>query len=95
VTSQDVHDPADKTEDPPVSAHLLPPLLGLFGIGVLACVVWALGFNDNHSGEELSRCLAITDGPARLACYDQLTAPHEPARGALAPLRTHPSEESR
>ena len=95
MTSQDVHDPADKTEDPPVSAYLLPPLLGLFGIGVLACVVWALGFNDNYSGQELSRCLAIADGPARLACYDRLTAPHEPAKGALAPLRIHPSEESR
>jgi len=51
VTSQDVHDPADKAEDPPVSAYLLPPLLGLFGIGALACAVWAFGFNDNYSGE--------------------------------------------
>jgi hypothetical protein len=95
VTSQDVHDPADKAEDPPVSAYLLPPLLGLFGIGVLACAVWALGFTGNYSGEELSRCFAIADGPARLACYDQLAAPHEPAKGALAPLGIHSPEESR
>ncbi len=95
MTSQDVHEPTDKAEDPPVSAYLLPPLLGLFGIGVLACAVWASGFNDNYSGEALSRCLAIADGPARLACYDRLAAPHEPAKGALAPRRIHPSEESR
>lgn len=95
MTSQDVHDRADKAVDPPASAHLLPPLLGLIGIGVLACAVWALGINDNYSAEQLSRCSAIAEGPARLACYDQLAAPHEPAKGALAPLGNHPPEESR
>ena len=96
MTSHDeAHDPGNRAEDPPVSDNLLPPVLGLMGIGVLACAVWAFGLNGNYSGEELSRCSVITDGPARLACYDQLAMPHEPARGALAPVRINPPEESK
>jgi hypothetical protein len=43
----------------------------------------------------LSRCSAITDDAARLSCYDRLATPHEPAKGALAPVRIYPPEESK
>ena len=96
MTSRDEgHDQGNVAEeDSPVSANLFPPVLGLIGIGVLACAVWALGFN-NYSDEELLRCSLIAGDPSRLACYDQLTMPHQPAKGALAPLRTYPPEESK
>jgi len=95
VTSRDEgHDKASR-EDLPVSANLFPPVVGLIGIGVLACVVWALGLNDNFSGGEVLRCSLITEDAVRLACYDQLATPHEPAKGALAPLRTFSPEEAK
>jgi hypothetical protein len=87
------HDRDNGAEDPSVSANLFPPVLGLIGIGVLACAVWALGLSGNYSGDEFLHCSTITDGPARLACYDQVATPHEPAKGALAPLRIYPAEE--
>ena len=94
MTSRDEgRDPGDRAEEPPVFANLLPPMLGLMGIGVLACAVWALGLAGNHSGEEFLQCSVIADDPARLACYDQLAVPHEPAKGGLAPVRIYPPEE--
>ena len=94
MTSRDeAHDRGSQAEDPPLFANLLPPVLGLIGIGVLACAVWAWGLNEDYSGETLLNCSHITDGPARLACYDQLAMPHQPARGALAPVQTYPPEE--
>jgi hypothetical protein len=94
VTLRDkAHDRGSQAEDPPLFANLLPPVLGLIGIGVLACAVWAWGLNDNYSGEALLNCSAITNGPARLACYDQLAMPHQPAKGALAPVQTYPPQE--
>jgi hypothetical protein len=93
VTSRDeAHEPSNRADDPPLSANLLPPVLGLVGIGALACAVWAFGLNANYGGE-LVHCAVITNDPARLACYDQLATPHPPARGALAPVRIHPPEE--
>lgn len=96
MTSRDEgHDPGNRSEDPPASANLLPPVLGLVGIGVLACAVWAFGLDGNYSGEGLLRCSVITEDSARLACYDQLAAPPEPAKGAFAPVRIYPTEESK
>jgi hypothetical protein len=94
VTSRDEgQDSGNRADDPPLSANLLPPVLGLIGIGALACAVWAFGFNDNYSAVELVPCAAITSDPSRLACYDQIVTPHPPAKGALAPVRIHPPEE--
>jgi hypothetical protein len=87
------HDPGNRAGAPPLSANLLPPILGLIGIGALACAAWALGFNDNHSGAERVACAGIANDPSRLACYDQIVAPHSPAKGALAPVRIDPSGE--
>ncbi len=87
--------PGSNAEDSQLSGNLLPPVLGLVGIGVLACAVWAFGLNGNYPAEELLRCSAISDGPLRLVCYDQVAMVHEPAKGALAPIRIYPPEESR
>jgi|SRR4051794_26641015 hypothetical protein len=89
----DAVDGSSEPEARPLFANLVPPVLGLVGIGVLACAMWALNVDDDHSGAELRNCAVIADGPARLACFDELTMPHQPARGALAPVRTHQPEE--
>ena len=89
----EAHDPGNRADDPPLSANLLPPVLGLIGIGALACAVWAFGFNDNYPAGDQLPCAAISSDPVRLACYDQLDTPHPPAKGALAPVRIHPPEE--
>ncbi len=93
ISRNEGHDPGNRADDPPIWANLLPPLLGLIGIGALACAVWAFGFNDNSSGVERVPCAAIANDPSRLACYDQIASPHSPAKGALAPVRIHPAEE--
>jgi hypothetical protein len=94
VTSRDkAHDPGNRADDTPPSANLLPPALGLIGIGALAWAVWAFGFNDIYSGAELVPCAAIASDPSRLACYDRIAAPHPPPKGALAPVRIYPPEE--
>jgi hypothetical protein len=94
VTSRDEgHDPDNRSDSPPVFANLLPPILGLVGIGVLACAVWASGLTGISTGEDLLRCSAVTDDLARLACYDRLTVPRDPAKGALAPARIFQPEE--
>jgi hypothetical protein len=76
-----------------VSGNLIPPILGLVGIGLLTWGAWVLGLIDNPSGDRFSHCAAITDDHARLACYDKLSIPHQPAKGAVAPFRTHAQEE--
>ena len=91
----DPHDAgqASGSEDRP-SSNLFPPILGLVGIGLLACMVWALGLSESPLADGLSHCAAITDGPARLACYDKLATPHPPAKGAFGFLHTPPQERS-
>ena len=94
MTSRDeAHDPGNRADDPPLSAYLLPPILGLIGIGALACAVWAFGFNDNYPEVERMHCAVIASDRSRLACYDQIASPHSPAKGALAPVRIYPPEE--
>ena len=77
------------------SGNLIPPILGLVGIGLLAWGGWALGLIDNPSGDQFSRCAAITDDHARLACYDKLSIPRQPAKGAVAPFHARSQEEPR
>jgi hypothetical protein len=91
--------PSDDSElpngtDQTVSGNLIPPILGLLGIGLLACAVWIFGLSDNSSGNAFSQCAAITDDRARLGCYDQHVTPLQPAKGAVAPLHTRSKEDS-
>jgi len=88
------NDGANRPEDRPVSDNLLPPILGLIGIGLLACGAWFVGHTDSPSGDALSHCAAITDDHARLACYDKLSLPQQPAKSTLAPLHNRPQERS-
>lgn len=85
---------ANVAEDQAVSGNLLPPILGLVGIVLLACAIWGLGLTDSQVQDGLSRCGAITNDYARLACYDKLAVPHPPARGALGLLHSNPREGS-
>jgi hypothetical protein len=88
--------PPDKEQaswspDQVVSRNLFPPIVGLAGIGLLAFMVWALGLTNNPSTAEFSECSAINDDHARLACYDNLNSPRQPAKGAfgLSPQHSH------
>jgi hypothetical protein len=83
---------ANGAEGQAVSGNLLPPILGLVGIGLLACTIWGLGLTENQVQDGLSRCGAITNDHARLDCYDKLGAPHPPARGAFGLLHSNPRE---
>jgi hypothetical protein len=51
------------------------------------------GLPENPSSEALAHCAAMTEGPARLACYDHLASPHPPAKGALAPIGAYQREK--
>jgi hypothetical protein len=83
------YDWENEAEDRAASGNLLPPILGLIGIGVLACATWALGpTGGGRLGDELSHCAATADDLARLACYDHLAFPERPAKGAFAPSLT-------
>ena len=82
--------PADGSD---ASGNLIPPILGLVGIGLLAWGAWTLGLIDNPSGDRFSHCAAITDDHARLACYDKLSISRQPAKGAVAPFSTRAQEE--
>ena len=87
MRSQDT-EPANSTWDQAISGNLFAPILGLAGIGLLACAVWALGLN-NQPRDDYLHCPSIADDHARLVCYDNLNSPRQPAKGALAPL--HPN----
>jgi len=83
---------ASGPEDQAVSGNLLPPILGLVGIGLLACTIWGLGLTESPVQDGLSHCGAITNDHARLNCYDKLAVPHPPARGAFGFLHSNPRE---
>ena len=85
---------APTSEGEGVAGNVFPPILGLVGIGLLACMVSALGLADRYLGDGLSHCRSIPNDRTRLACYDNLAAPRHPAKSALAPLPPHPHEES-
>src|SRR4051812_42879613 len=86
--------PRDKEQaswslDQAVARNLFPPILGLAGIGLLAFMVWAIGPSNSPLGTEFLLCSAINDDHARLACYDNLNPPRQPAKGALGPFPPH------
>jgi hypothetical protein len=84
------HEWLDESWDLPARGNVLPVILGLIGIGVVVCAMWALGPADGGGpGERLAPCVLIADDHARLACYDQIATLHPPARGAFAPAQIH------
>jgi hypothetical protein len=85
---------SDGPEDGSVSRNLFPPVLGLAGIGLLACMVWALGLTDRELDGRVSHCASIPDEQERLACYDKLSTTRQPAKGAIAPIHIPQQEES-
>jgi hypothetical protein len=90
VIEDDDEAPANGSD---ASGNLIPPLLGLLGIGLLTWGGWVLGLIDNPSGDQFSHCAAITEEHARLACYDKLSIPRQPAKGAGAPVHARSQEE--
>ena len=91
VSPGDDPDEADETEDrwQALTNNLLPPLLGLIGIGALACGVWASGQAERLPPGDVKRCATVVEDRARLGCYDRLSIPHHPPMGALTPPLTH------
>ena len=88
------HEWLDESGDLPARGNVLLFVLGLIGIGVVVCAMWALGPVDGgEPGERLAPCILIADDHARLACYDQIATLHPPAKGAFAPAHIY-SEES-
>jgi hypothetical protein len=77
-----------------VPANLFPRILGIVGAGLLLCMAWAVGQMNSQVGDELSSCWAMSDDHARLVCYDKVSAPRQPAKGALVPLGPNPHEKS-
>lgn len=78
----------DEANDTPFYGNVLPPVLGLIGIAAVVCVMWALDPDERGSGERFTHCVPIANEQARLACYDQIAALHQPARGAFVPAQT-------
>ena len=87
-------DDASGRQNPVIPAGLFPRILGIVGIGLLACMAWAVGLMNSQLGDELSNCWTMTDDHARLVCYDKISAPRQPAKGALGPLGPNPHEKS-
>jgi hypothetical protein len=84
------HEWLDESWDLPVQGNVLPVALGLIGIGMVVCAMWALGPADSaRPGERLAPCILIAADHARLACYDQIATLHPPAKGAFAPAQIH------
>ena len=84
------HEWSDESWDLPARGNVLPVVLGLIGIGVVVCAMWALGPVDSGGpGERLAPCILIAADHARLACYDQIATLHPPAKGAFAPAQIH------
>jgi hypothetical protein len=75
------------------SGKVLPPLLGLVVIALLAVGMWSLGLTDGGLVDDLARCSALTESSARLACYDRIAAPKQPAKGAFAIVHPRPRED--
>ena len=80
-----------KSEQRAVSGNRFPPILVLVGVGLLVLVGWSLGLTGELN--ELSRCGAVTDDGARLACYDKLAVPQQPAKGAFGFLQQESPEK--
>jgi len=80
-------------QDQAVLANLFPRIFALIPIGLVACTAWAVGQSNTQLADELSDCWAIADNHVRLVCYDKVSAPRQPAKGALGPLGPNSHEK--
>ncbi|MDQ2078814.1 hypothetical protein RA307_01355 [Xanthobacteraceae bacterium Astr-EGSB] len=78
--------------EPSPSMNLVPPLLGLIVIGLIVYLVSVMEPADQPAASDFSICASLTDRRERLTCYDQLTKPPSPAKGALAPFGSQAGE---
>lgn len=76
----------DISDEPSPSMNLVPPLLGLIVIGLIVYLASVMEPADRLAGSDFSSCATLADRRERLTCYDQLTTPPSPAKGALAPF---------
>src|SRR4051794_6122055 len=58
---------------------VFPAILMLIGIAAVVSVTWALEPAGVKFPEELTHCASVVNDHARLACYDQVAAPRQPA----------------
>jgi hypothetical protein len=77
-------------ENLPDSSNVVTPLVGLFVIALIALVMWGLGLSEGPLQVELAQCAAQKDSAPRLACFDKLAAPHQPAKGAFVLFHSLP-----
>jgi hypothetical protein len=83
------HRPPPNTRRP-LSACLLALALALVAVGGIVQIApsaWNALQQVGHGQPTFAQCAAITNGPARLACYDTVenAASAPPAKGADAP----------
>ena len=79
----------------PDSGNLLTPLAGLLVIAIVALTMWGLGMTEGPLEDDMTKCAAVGDSGARLACFDKLSAAQQPAKGALAPFFWLPHERQK
>ena len=79
----DAHDRGIESEVRPLFANLVPPVLGLVGIGVLVCAAWALRLCPSWTDHSASVRLAAPNWPFVVVVFvwyhATSTRPPEPA----------------
>jgi len=88
---REILDRSESEASEEADVDLALPAAAAVCIGAIALAVWVFA-NENASTsaqESFRECVAITENSARLACYDNLAAPHQPAKGANAPVTVH------
>ena len=81
-------DASDRWRDEALSLTLtVAALVCMAAIG--ARLATPLDDASTPRSEYLQHCARIADGLGRLACYDNLATPQQPAKGAIAPIFLH------
>jgi hypothetical protein len=73
------HEPSSATSD----RDWIFPL----AVSAVICAIAFYAFPGSEH-DDLQRCRGIAEDQARLACYDEATAPKQPAKGGMAPAIT-------